>query len=261
MNRVPGENGAEPSADIAAPGWLKLVLEARAPFEFAAGIVAAPLLLSSPRGDGHPVLVIPGFMASDFSTRPLRRLLKLLRYDVHAWGQGRNLGPRPGVLERGIDLVHALREKQDRKVSLVGWSLGGLFARELAKRVPDAVRSVVTLGSPFTGPRRATNAARLYERVNRGQPPGPMRHDDLRLPPPVPTTSIYSRTDGIVAWQCSVEQIGPMAENIEVEASHLGLGVNPLVMHALADRLAQPEGAWQPFQRTGLRRLLFPLPR
>lgn len=258
---MPAARLQDMEADIAAPGWLKLALEARAPFEFAAGVAAAPLLLSSPRGDGHPVLVIPGFMASDFSTRPLRRLLAALGHDVHAWGQGRNLGARPGVLERGIELVHTLRARHSRKVSIVGWSLGGLFARELAKRAPDAVRCVVTLGSPFTGPRRATNAARLYDRVNRGQPPGPVRHAELRVPPPVPTTSIYSRSDGIVAWQCSVEQVGPMAENIEVEASHLGLGVNPLVMHALADRLAQAEGAWRPFQRTGLRRLLFRAPR
>ena len=255
-----GDARSAPAADVAAPGWLKLALELRAPFEFAAGVAAAPLLLRSPRGDGHPVLVIPGFMAGDGSTRPLRRLLALLGHDVHAWGQGRNLGPRPGVLERGVAHVEQLHGAHGRTVSLVGWSLGGLFARELAKRAPGAVRCVVTLGSPFTGPARATNASRLYDRVNRGQPRGPVSRASLREPPPVPTTSIYSRSDGVVAWQCSIEQLGPMAENIEVEASHLGLGVNPLVMHALADRLAQPEGRWTPFQRTGLRRLLFPAP-
>ena len=245
---------------VTAPGWRKLALESRAPFEFAASLAAAPMLLRSPRGDGHPVVVIPGFMASDFSTRPLRRLLKVLGHDVHAWDQGRNMGPRAGVLERGIERIRALHSKQGRKVSLVGWSLGGVYARELAKRAPDVVRCVVTLGSPFTGPSRATNAWRLFDRVNRGRPYDNVPRDALREAPPVPTTSIYSRSDGIVAWQCSIEQLGPLAENIEVEGSHTGLGVNPLVLHALADRLAQPEGQWRPFQRTGLRRFVFPDP-
>jgi Alpha/beta hydrolase family len=250
----------EKSGAVKAPSWLKLALESRAPSEFAASVAAAPMLLRSPRGDGHPVIVIPGFMATDFSTRPLRRLLRVLGHDVHAWDQGRNMGPRPGVLERGLERIRELHSRQGRKVSLVGWSLGGLFARELAKRAPDAVRCVVTLGSPFSGPQRATNAWRLFELMNRGRPHDNVPHESLRESPPVPTTSIYSRSDGIVAWQCSIEAIGPLAENIEVEASHVGLGVNPLVLHALADRLSQPEGGWRPFQRTGLRRLVFPDP-
>lgn len=126
---------------------------------------------------------------------------------------------------------------------------------------PEAVRAVVTLGSPFTGPREASNARRTYEWLQRGRPQSAHRHEDLRTPPPVPTTSIYTRTDGIVAWQCSVETPGPMAENIEVQASHVGLGVNPLALYALADRLAQPEGTWRPFDRSGARRLLYPDPQ
>jgi pimeloyl-ACP methyl ester carboxylesterase len=246
---------------IQRPGLGKLLLEARAPFEYAASLMAAPWLLSAPRGDGHAVLVYPGLLASDLSTRPLRRLLQALGHDARGWEQGRNNGARSGVLEQALQNLRDVRAATGRNVSLVGWSLGGLYARELAKMAPDAVRVVVSLGSPFTGPRDASNARRTYEWLQRGRVQSPHRHEDLRTPPPVPTTSIYTRTDGIVAWQCSVETPGPMAENIEVHASHLGLGVNPLALYALADRLAQPEGAWRPFDRSGVLRMLYPDPQ
>ena len=120
-----------------------------------------------------------------------------------------------------------LRKRHRKKVSLVGWSLGGLYARELAKLAPKDVRLVITLGTPFTGHPKATNAWRLYELVAGHKIGAPEIHEPLRAPPPVPTTSIYSRTDGIVAWQCCVEKEGPRAENIEVEASHFGHGIEP----------------------------------
>jgi pimeloyl-ACP methyl ester carboxylesterase len=205
-------------------------------------------------------MVFRGLGASDQSTRPLRRMLRLLGHDAHGWQQGRNLGPRPGVLEVALAGVRALAERRGRRVSLVGWSLGGVYARELAKRAPDAVRCVVTLGTPFSGSPRATNAWRFYEFLNGRAERAPIGFDALREPPPVPTTSIFSRSDGIVAWQCCVERPGPMAENVVVPASHLGIGFHPLALHALADRLAQPEGAWRPFERRGARRLLYPDP-
>jgi pimeloyl-ACP methyl ester carboxylesterase len=248
-------------APVQAPSLLKLMLEARAPFEYAASLVAAPWLLRAPRGDGHPVLVYPGFLATDFSTRPLRRLLKTLGHDARGWGQGRNMGARSGALELALQTLRSVHGATGRKASLVGWSLGGIYARELAKMAPEAVRAVVTLGSPFTGPREANNAWRTYQWLHRGQARPPRRQEDLQLPPPVPTTSIYSRGDGVVAWQCSVEAPGPLAESIEVPSSHAGLGVNPLALYALADRLAQPEGAWRPFERSGARRHLYPDPQ
>ena len=247
-------------AEVRAPGWFRLAMESRAPFELAASVAAWPLLAGSPRGDGHPVVVYPGFVATDVSTAPLRHLLRALGHDAHGWGQGRNVSPSPEVLDQALEHVQALHQKHGRKVSLVGWSLGGLYARELAKRAPQAVRCVVSLGSPFAGPLHATNVSRLFDFINRGRPKVRRSRAELREAPPVPTTSIYSRSDGIVAWQCSVEKTTPMAENIEVAASHAGLGVNPLVMHALADRLAQPEGRWKPFERTGLRSFIFPNP-
>ena len=255
------KSDAAAGESIPPPGLGKLLLEARAPFEYAASLLAAPWLLSAPRGDGHAVIVYPGLLASDASTRPLRRLLRTLGHDARGWGQGRNNGARSGILDQALQNVRAVQSTTGRRVSLVGWSLGGLYARELAKMAPEAVRAVVTLGSPFTGPREASNARRTYEWLQRGRQQSAHRHEDLRTPPPVPTTSIYTRTDGIVAWQCSVETPGPIVENIEVQASHVGLGVNPLALYALADRLAQPEGAWRPFERSGTRRLLYPDPQ
>jgi pimeloyl-ACP methyl ester carboxylesterase len=244
-----------------APGWLRMALELRAPMEFVASAAAAPWLLTAPRGDGHPVIVYPGFLATDTSTRPMRRLLRTLGNHVHGWEQGRNVGPRPEVLERATERIQALARTHGRKISLVGWSLGGVYARELAKRVPDSIRCVVTLGSPFAGPPQATNAGRVFGWVNRDHPRISIPPETLRVPPPVPTTSIYSRTDGVVAWQCSVEQAGKLVENVEVGGSHMGLGVNPFALYALADRLAQPEGNWQPFDRSGRRRMVYPDPK
>lgn len=237
-----------------------MALELRAPMEFVASAAAAPWLLSAPRGDGHPVIVYPGFLATDTSTRPMRRLLRTLGHHVHGWEQGRNVGPRPEVLDRAIGRIQALAQARGRKISLVGWSLGGVYARELAKCVPESIRCVVTLGSPFAGPPQATNAGRVFGWVNRDHPRISIPAETLRVAPPVPTTSIYSRTDGVVAWQCSVEQAGELVENVEVGGSHMGLGVNPFALYALADRLAQPEGNWQPFDRSGRRRMVYPDP-
>lgn len=247
---------------IKPPGFLKIALEARAPFEFAASALMAPALLSLPQGDGHPVIVYPGFLATDFSTQPLRRLLRHLGYQTYGWEQGRNLTPSEELFDLALTQISKMRALHSAKVSLVGWSLGGLYARELAKRDPSLIRSVVSLGSPFAGSASATNASRLFRWIN-GKQPQVVRisRDELRLPPPVPTTSIYSRSDGIVPWQLSHEPAGAMAESIEiVTASHTGMGVNPLVLGALADRLAQAEGQWRPFELGGMRRFFYRLP-
>ena len=220
-----------------------------------------PLVNMAPRGDGHPVLVLPGLAASDTSTYPLRRFLSGRGYAAARLGLKRNYGLRPGLEEQMFQRLKDLRRQYERKVSLIGWSLGGVFARELAKKAPDDVRLVISLGSPFTGNPKASNAWRMYEFMSGQKVGDPQVHTPLRAPPPVPTTSIYSRSDGIVAWQCSVEAEGPLAENIEVEASHCGLGHNPAVLYAIADRLAQPEGQWSSFDGSGLKRLLYPDPR
>lgn len=157
-------------------------------------------------------------------------------------------------------------ERSGRKVSLVGWSLGGVYARELAKEMPEAVRCVITLGSPFSGPPKSTNAWRIYEITSGHDLDEQHGQFDLHVAPPVPTTSIYSRSDGIVAWKASMQDPShghERTENIEVVASHMGLGFNPSAWWAIADRLAQPEGEWRSFDRSGfygLKGLIFPDP-
>ncbi len=249
---------------LSPPPTLRLLLEGRAGYELLAGYLSRPVLERvTPRGDGHPVLVLPGFIASGLSTAPLRQFLKDLGYQAHCWKQGRNLGWREGLEERLHERVEELWNVYGGKLSLVGWSLGGVYARELARELPHAVRSVVTLGSPFGGAPRANHSWQLYETLSgtRLDEIDAERLERMREPPPVPSTAIYSRTDGVTAWQCCVERPGPHSESIEVAGSHCGLGWNPLVYLAIADRLAQPEGRWRPFRRSGWRRHFYRRPR
>lgn len=240
------------------PGLWLMMLEARAPWEAMALAAVSPWLSRMPSGDGHAVLVLPGLGANDVSTLALRRFLKQHRYAAYGWEQGFNLGPRDGVLDGCRARIEALHKKHQGKISLIGWSLGGIYAREMAKELPDLVRCVITLGTPFTGHPTATNAWRFYRLVS-GQHP----HDDellaqVRRPPPVPTTSIYSKTDGVVAWQCSINPARHAhTENIEVHASHIGMGMNPMAMYAIADRLRQAPDHWQRFDVQGARRWFF----
>ena len=250
------------ATDPSAPPSLELLLlEVRAIWELSAFFAMYPLLRMAPQGDGHPVLVIPGLAASDSSTRPLRAFLKDRGYRAHGWQLGPNHGPRPGAEARMQERLGALSERYRRKVSLIGWSLGGVFAREMARRAPDHVRSVISLGSPFAGAPKASNAWKLYERVSERKVDDWAHRERMRVPPPVPSTAIFSRSDGIVAWQGCLEREGPTSENIEVEGSHCGLGHNPAVLYAIADRLAQPEGQWRHFERSGIKGLIYRDPR
>ena len=230
-----------------------MLAEPRAWFEFNSSLLLSPLLMQAPRGDGHPVLALPGFLASDISMAPMRRYLQALGYDAHAWNMGRNLGGVYSKRRALRELLASIYEAAGRKVSVVGWSLGGVYARDLALQAPDMVRSVITLGSPFANDIRATNATRLYEFVSgEGVDDVPGLREAIAGDLPVPATSIYSRTDGIVNWRTSLLRPSATAENIEVHlASHLGLGVNPAALWAVADRLAQPEGQFRPFDRAG----------
>lgn len=241
------------------PRWL-LGLEWRASLELASLPVALPWLLGQvPRGDGHSVMVLPGLLASDRSTLALRHFLKAKGYAVQGWGLGRNFGPRPAVVERMRDALAREFDRSGRRLSLIGWSLGGIFARELARHNPQAVRQVISLGSPLYGnPAASTHAWLAYRLVSGRHRVG--EHDRGDAPPPsVPTTSIYTRSDGVVGWGCCVEHESALSDNIEINGtSHFGLGVNPLVWLALGDRLAQPENNWRHFRPQGVGRLLFP---
>ncbi len=235
--------------------------EGRAFFELGAFYASRLMLSQLPKGDGHAVMVMPGFMATNNSTAPMRGLLKDLGYNAHGWDAGRNLRVNEELLQVIEAQLLELYETSGRKVSLVGWSLGGVLARELAKLHPDMVRLVISLGSPISDDRNHTSAARLFKFFN-GNEPEQLRDGQfqgLDVAPPVPTTSVLTKTDGVVHWRGSVQKKGPYpTENIEVYASHIGLGVNPSVMIAIADRLAQTEGAWKPFKPSPLRRWMFP---
>lgn len=253
-----------PQETLPPPSLALLALEFRAPWEFGSLLPAWPALQRAPAGDGHTVMVFPGLSASDASTVPLRRYLASLGYDTQGWSQGFNFGPRAGVLETAKRGLQEACEASGRKVSLIGWSLGGVYARELAKELPDCVRCVLTLGSPFAGHPRSTNAWRIYELTSGRDIEREHDSYELKRAPPVPTTSVYSRSDGIVAWQGSIQQADHgQTENIEVIASHIGIGLNPAAWWATADRLAQPEDGWKPFDRfglLGLKGLVYPDP-
>ncbi|MBL8306266.1 MAG: alpha/beta hydrolase [Rubrivivax sp.] len=242
---------------VAAPGPLLMMMEARAPWEYAAMLAASPWLNKLPVGDGHPVIVFPGLGASDITTAPLRNFLQQRGYTAYPWHQGFNFGPRHGVLERCREQLAQVATRHRERASLIGWSLGGLYARELAKEQPDHVRCVITLGTPFSGHPRATNAWRFFELVSGQATHDPELLAQLRQPPPCPTTSIYSKTDGVVAWKCSLNDAAPLTENIEVHASHVGMGMNPLALYAIADRLQQDPQAWRRFDAKGARKWFY----
>jgi pimeloyl-ACP methyl ester carboxylesterase len=243
----------KPGSGLRPPGLGLLLAEIRGIFEFNASLMLSPFLMGAPRGDGHPVLTLPGFLASDLSMAPMRRYLTELGYDPHAWRMGRNVGGIARVRTALRSRLAEIHQSTGRKVSIVGWSLGGVYARDLALHAPQMVRYVVTLGSPFANDVRATNATRLYEALS-GETVGsdPELLQALAGDLPVPTTSIYSRADGVVNWHTCRLRPSDTSENIEVHlASHVGLGVNPAVLWAVADRLAQAEGQFSQFDRSG----------
>lgn len=264
MASIPmARNEAQLERDISPrpPSRFWTFCEGRALFELGSFYLTRPFLSQLPKGDGHTVKVLPGFMATNNSTLPMRNLLRDLGYDAHGWDSGRNVRVDDALVRRLEDQLARLNDDSGRKVSLIGWSLGGVLARELAKLHPDRVRLVISLGSPISDDRNHTNAARLFEFFN-GKEPEAMREGrftGLDVAPPVPTTSILTKTDGVVHWRGSVQKPSKSpTENIEVYASHCGLGVNPSVMVAIADRLAQAENDWMPFEPSVAQKWMFP---
>jgi pimeloyl-ACP methyl ester carboxylesterase len=233
------------------PSRLLLLLEGRAVYDAAAMIPMYALQRFLPPGDGHPLLVLPGFLAGSGSTRPLRAFLAGLGYKAHRWKLGYNVGYSLRLHYGMRDRVSELAERYGEKVSLIGWSLGGVYARELAREMPDIVRQVISMGSPFRGQPGSSHLARIFDLFSQVRyqhlPSALLR--DMATPPPVPTTALYTRGDGVVAWQSTVEVSDrPDVENIHVGGAHLGLGFNPRSLWAIADRLAQPLGRWRPFK-------------
>ncbi len=206
-------------------------------------------------GDGHPVLILPGFMASDLSTIPLRNFIHKLGYKVYGWGEGRNYASEEYVdlLLNKLDMIY---RKHGVRISIIGWSLGGIYARQLAKAKPHKVRQVITLGSPFRGVTKANNAKWMYDLLMRGTGQTKLKKElieDIPNPAPVPTTAIYSKEDGVVPWKLCMEQEENLIhQNIQVRGSHFGLGVNPAVLKIIANRLPFSQENWQRFEPEGL---------
>ncbi|MCU0976624.1 MAG: alpha/beta hydrolase [Steroidobacteraceae bacterium] len=249
------------AAPPAHPGqaWARkarALLELRAPLEFGLMLASLPILRRAPRGDGHPVLLLPGFGAGDLSLEPLRSFLKERGYEAETWGLGTNIGFQRRynkVIEQKVRYLHHCH---GRKVSVVGFSLGGVFAFYAAHAAPECVRLAITLGSPLRlDPDRppAPAVRALYRALSK--PYGPAIHQAhsrtraMRTPPPVPSTCIYSQGDGIVPpHQATLDGDPKNHENLCVPGSHTGLAMNPAAMWIVADRLAQREGTWKPFK-------------
>lgn len=236
-----------------APAWSLLGMEPlRALLEYASMRFMDKQAL--PAGDGHPVVIFPGLGADARSLGPLKDFCGQLGYSAYDWGRGFNTGPQGDIdpwLDELARHVRQLTQAHRQPISLIGWSLGGIYARELAKRLRGEVRQVITIGTPFAGTVEQTHASLAYRLVNGHKPVfEDAVIERLRTAPEAPTTSIYSRTDGVCAWQACVQGGGAShTENVEVVGSHCGLGWNAEVLAVIADRLRQPVGSWQPFRR------------
>jgi pimeloyl-ACP methyl ester carboxylesterase len=201
-------------------------------------------------GDGHPVVIFPGLGADGSSVAILRAHCRSLGYDALDWGQGFNTGPQGdldtwlhGLKSQVIDLLAG----RTQAVTLIGWSLGGLYAREIGKLMAPSVRQVITIGTPFNAQADHSNVGWLFRLLSGSSSAvDPALSRRLRTPPPLRTTSIYSRSDGVVAWQtCRHDKRSSLVHDIEVGGSHIGMGWNRDVLAAVADRLAQPHGPWR----------------
>ena len=247
----------------AAPGYLLYLTEpVRAAFDYTLLTYAMPLLAALPRGDEHPILVLPRLHGGDASTRTLRTVLKQLGYRTYGWQLGSNVGPTSKVVHGMRARLDYLTDRYQRPVTLIGWSLGGIYARKLARRMPQAVRQVITLASPIRLVRHEQSRANsLFHRYAHEH----IEPLDLPLergegPLPVPSTSIYTPLDGVVAWRTCLDEPSPRTENIAVLASHLGIANHPAALWVMADRLAQPADQWKPFQPPSLLRSAYLTP-
>ncbi|MFK8048108.1 MAG: alpha/beta hydrolase [Halioglobus sp.] len=238
------------------PPHLALALSEAPRVLIEAGILAVVkkrLAKKLPRGDGHGVMVIPGFMGDDPLNQSLVDFLNGLGYRASGWQMGRNLGPGSFSEDDLQAKIERLGRAGGGKISLIGHSLGGIYAREIARRNPEIVRQVISLGSPFGEGRDAgSNASRLYRKLNPKDDTDPERlalQKVLAKAPPVPTTSIYTKADGVVNWRTSIQKKNHRkVQNIQVIGSHCGLTLNPAVWYLLANRLPQKESNWAPFE-------------
>ena len=221
----------------------------RAAMELAVHQFAGPQEAAA--GDGHPVIIFPGLGSDGTSVSILRARCQDLGYEASDWGQGFNIGPRGELdawLEALADQISGQLEKNEKPATLIGWSLGGLYARELGKLLAPGLRQVITIATPFNGGAHDSSAAWLSSVLGGGAASvDPSWIERLRVPPPIRTTSIYSRTDGVVAWEtCRHDICSALVQDIEVDGSHMGMGWNQEVLRIIADRLGPNAGPWLP---------------
>ena len=246
-----------------APNVVQSLLELRAPLEMAVLPWLTPLLASAPRGDGHPVLLLPGFMGGEGSLVGLKIFLRERGYAVETWGLGRNVGFHSRHAAALAQKIRHMHHTAGRAVSLVGWSLGGVFAFYGAQQAADCVRGVITLGSPISMDAGGSASPPLVRAMYRliAHPMGPAVHTSQpgarplreRKRLPMPLSCLYSLSDGVVPPQeATIDGNPALHENIRVPGSHMGLGFNGVVLWIVADRLAQPEGQWQRFAPSGV---------
>jgi pimeloyl-ACP methyl ester carboxylesterase len=202
-------------------------------------LLGSPRLARAPRGDGGPVVDIPGWRAPESSMAPLRAYLRRLGHDARTWGFGTNLGNPQRDAERMARSVADLSAETGRRVGLVGWSLGGVIAREVAREVPEHVSCVITYGTPIVGGPMHTVAAGSYEPGFGDQVDGILDELNASRPIRVPILSIFSRRDGIVSWPACIDRASPNVRHVEVNSTHLGLGIDPDVWLLVARELAR----------------------
>jgi pimeloyl-ACP methyl ester carboxylesterase len=238
------------STDVGPPHpWLAVLEVPRALAEYASFTATSRLLSARPSGHGRPVLVLPGLLADDRSTRPLRRLLTTAGYAAYGWKLGTNVGPTRGIIN-GINAVLGdITAVHGEPVSVIGWSLGGMLGFDLARRHPEVVDRIITLASPLYMVHRSQSRASSFYDEYAPAHLAEYTPDNWRVPSvlPLPATSIFSKTDGMVRWETCVHPSGPLTENIEVYGSHCGLGFHPAAAYAILDRLAVPTDPWPKF--------------
>lgn len=234
----------QPYADSLAPPLALLFAETRVLGDWNRGVRENAAIARNHDGKGHPVMVLPGFMVDDNRMALLKATLRQAGYRAHGWGQGRNLGVTPDMLERLDARMDHIERQSGGPVTLLGWSLGGLIAREYAKFAPQRVARVITMGSPFSGNLRANHAWRLYEWVAKHSVDAPPIEARLAEKPPVPTYALWTRRDGVVAPASARGMDGERDEAIEVDCTHLSFACAPEAASAILDLLArQPASA------------------
>lgn len=227
------------------PSWRAGLGELATPLELARLALRWPTLAADRTGGGSTVLLVPGFGAAEGSLFALHRYLERRDFQAVPWGLGRNHGDVPRLMPLLAERVRTLARERGQPLALVGWSLGGYLAREAARDAPDAVRHVVTIGSPIIGGPKYTTVAPYYRR--KGVDVDEIERavaERYRVPLRVPVTAIYSRRDGVVAWRACIDEWSPEVEHLQVDTTHVGLGFSPEVLEIVADRL-------QPVRRKG----------